>query len=130
MGLYEDHIMTSSADADDEAKKPHSTGTNVDHTHRQQDFGAHFDMADKSPAPKAAPKPDENQAKVIKGLDASWSLFDESPEVKKENLYAIKTGGDGMGGRIGKRREWGGYEDEDAETKKTNVNANGGFWDF
>jgi hypothetical protein len=118
MGLYKDNVMENSEEVVDPneptTKKPLTTVTNVDLEHRKKDFGSQFEMTDKSPAGKRSTdqdkKVDQNRAKVIQGLNASWHMYDEDPEAgKKENLFRQ--------GNVGARknadaRHWG-FEPED-----------------
>lgn len=126
MGLYKDSLTDDLEEAQlnvgKVGKGPLSTMTNVDLDHRRKDFGSHFEIQDNSPAPnktidlQQSRKPDQNQAKVLKGMNASWDMYDQSPDSasKKENQYRIKTGGDGMGGRKAAQttRHWGFGEEE------------------
>jgi hypothetical protein len=120
MGLYQENVIESS-EQPTLKQQPLTTVTNVDHAHRKKDFGSNFEIRDNSPAttrtgPVEEKKVDANRAKVLKGLDASWSMFDDSSEQqeKKENLYRIKLTGDGMGNRKETdRRHWG--FDEESE---------------
>ncbi|KAF2397397.1 hypothetical protein EJ06DRAFT_147467 [Trichodelitschia bisporula] len=110
------------------AKGPLATLTNVDKGHRQKDFDSQFEICDESPVnPRQGPPkaPPADQAKVIKGLDANWTLFDESPNAgrsgsKNHNVApgGIKTGGDGMGGRKTGGRSWGIGDDSEDEARK------------
>lgn len=109
MGLYNDNVT----DRAETAKKPLATGTNVSGVDRARDFGAHYEIADSSPSVArgssgglAEPEKrtlDANQAKVLKGLNSNWNMFDEAEIADtKENVpkqRGIKTANDGMGGR-------------------------------
>ena len=159
LGLYKNNVIEESEegslDAAAKAKMPLSAATtNVKLDSRHKDFDSQFDMADTSPsanrtsAPVTAKK-DPNQARVIKGLDAQWGIYDESPNAaaKKENRpRGIRTGGDGMGGKTGLNRGWGFGDDSDPEEghsrkvvkeRGNNLNAASSktgetknFWDF
>ena len=120
MGLYRDNVVENSEEVEDSSqpapKRPLTTVTNVDLEHRKKDFGSQFEMRDDSPAAKNPAdklqerKVDQNRARVIKGLDASWHMYDEDPEHgKKENLFRQ--------GNVGARknadaRHWGFEPDE------------------
>lgn len=141
MGLYKDHVLGQDEDTP-AAKKPLSnvTGVHINNDNRLKDFGANWEMADQSPStarPTQDRKVSEDTKKVIKGLDAHWSLFDESPEQsKKENAGTraiYKTHGNGMGGRKGAAPTWG-FDDEETEAHATNGKGQKApeksFWDF
>jgi hypothetical protein len=121
LGLYKDNVIGDEGDESAEKrKKPLATisGPNVDLGHRHKDFDPQYEFADDSPSVAgaadenvASKKLDDNKAKVLKGLNASWGLYDESPEQtsKKENSQpaGYKTAGNGMGGRKDSQRHWG-----------------------
>lgn len=120
MGLYKDNLTDDLEEAQlnvgKVGKQPLSTVTNVDLDHRRKDFESHFEIQDNSPAPNktidhSRGKLDQNQAKVLKTLNATWDMYDQSPDSasKKENQYRIKNLGDGMGGRRAANSEshWG-----------------------
>ncbi|KAF2460031.1 hypothetical protein BDY21DRAFT_316858 [Lineolata rhizophorae] len=178
--LYKDHVIGEQEDSDSDAdaakaaaagagagpdavrppKKPlHSLSANVDNAHRRKDFGHQFEMTDASPGRAAGGEGAagaagaENGRRARKALEASWHMYDESPERgagsgaagdRKEN---IKVGGNGMGGRKDTVRSWG-FGDEDGGVEQGRESgaqgANGqsygrkaqqheggkGFWDF
>jgi hypothetical protein len=150
LGLYKDHVLGS--DDEDTVKKPLATLTNVNQQGRDKDFSNHYEFTDASPSAARSTKntrPDENQAKVLKGMTSTWDTYDESPNAasKKENVpinagRGIKTGGDGMGGSKGTARRWGFGDDSDPEpeentkTHKKNISQSRkqeeqkSFWDF
>ncbi|QDS68111.1 hypothetical protein FKW77_010176 [Venturia effusa] len=131
MGLYKDHVLGS--DDEDTVKKPLATITNINQQGREKDFSNHYEFTDDSPSAAKATKntkPDENQAKVLKGMASTWDTYDESPNAgsKKENVpinagRGIKTGGDGMGGSKGTARRWGFGDDSDPEPEEVNPRA-------
>jgi hypothetical protein len=159
MGLYRDHVVQQATDdgfEDDD--KPVVRGDNKgllgDVTHsinneiRKKDFGAQWEMRDDSPTPakvgngtaaadeKHIP---EDRKKVLKGLDAHWGLYEDSPETdKKENINkerGIKSTGDGMGGRKDAGRQWGiGNEGDTYDGVRPKggrkEQESKGFWDF
>jgi hypothetical protein len=94
--------------------------TNVDLHHRKDDFDSQFAIVDKSPVvTRTGPRKEEktvepNRAKVLKGMDSTWDSYGESPDTasKKENIYRIKLGGDGMGGLKGTQQHW--YDEDQA----------------
>ncbi|KAF2750930.1 hypothetical protein M011DRAFT_474415 [Sporormia fimetaria CBS 119925] len=121
LGLYQDHVLPGSDDNGDEAskgntKRPLGDVTSVvRNENRQKDFGAHFAFTDDSPGPQKTAsngnaKMTENHKKVLKGLDAHWDMYDESPQGSKKetsvNDRPIKTSGNGMGGRLGTESSW------------------------
>lgn len=117
---------------------------------RKKDFGAHWEMVDQSPGAQKttfngngngnANRIPEDRKKVVKGMDANWGLYEESPEQsKKENVNTargIKTTGNGMGGRKGTARSWaiGGEDDDYAadvpKASNTRPAESKSFWDF
>jgi len=166
LGLYRDNVLDPEGAADEKkeggtAKKPLSTIVNVNADSRHRDFDSQFEMTDQSPSVSrvatndergGVKKLDENKAKVVKTMSASWQHGDDSPDevdAKKENVpvseggkaeKGIKTSGNSMGGRRDNERHWGfGDEDEDVkeETKKK-IAPSGqsqsaeakSFWDF
>jgi hypothetical protein len=146
LSLYADNVGYQSDE--ETAKQPLSQLTNVNQEHRQKDFGPHFEISDQSPSAtrngKVQNHPNENTAKVLKGMNSNWQAYDESPDTsaKKENVpnggRGIKTTGDGMGGSKGASRHWGFGDDSDTEsatkprTKGTTNKPEEGksFWDF
>ena len=118
-GLYKDHVTanddeegTATGDMRTLAERP------IKSQNRSNDFGAHWEMNDNSPAPtqrneNQRPDTTENQYKInIAGngmggrKGTEFSLFDEVPEEpansrKIGNHTGIQTAGDGMGGRKG-----------------------------
>ena len=172
LGLYRDNVLDPEGATDEKkegaaAKKPLTTIVNVNADSRHRDFDSQFEMTDQSPSVSrvttkdenggagGVKKLDENKAKVLKTMSASWQLYDDSSDAadaKKENIPAsggvgkaekgIKTAGNGMGGRRNNERHWGfGDSDEDVkeETTTTKKTAPGGqsqgtevksFWDF
>jgi hypothetical protein len=146
LSLYNDNVGYQSDE--ETAKQPLSQLTNVNQEHRQKDFGPHFEISDQSPSVarngKVQNHPNENTAKVLKGMNSNWQAYDESPDAtaKKENLpergRGIKTTGDGMGGSKGANRHWGFGDDSDTEssnqprTKGTThkPDETKSFWDF
>lgn len=124
---YDDDAEDQSAKGDVK-RAPGDITTHPKNDIRKKDFDPHWEMNDNSPAHSGpTSKLTSNQGKVLKSLDAnwghepspksrginiagngmggrkgteaSWSLYDESPE-KKENVNkGIKTAGNGMGGR-------------------------------
>jgi hypothetical protein len=153
MGLYIDNVTDQ-----DDTKKPLTTVTNVNANDRARDFGAHYEIADNSPSvgrngngpTQSEKKPlDQNKQKILKTLDAKWSLFDDDAEIaRKENAQPTrkiyKTANDGMGGnKSGAHgRSWGIGDDsagEDDIVSKPRAGRSGGakkqeeaksFWDF
>lgn len=171
LGLYKDHVVDNDHDDDDDTpgakKKPlSSVTTNVNNDGRRKDFAAHWEMADDSPsaarsdapaaAAAAAPtsggdaqaKISEDRKKVVKGMDANWGLYEQSPDQRKENVpraqRGIITAGNGMGGRKGQARSWdfGDEEDEAREAQErrqpgskaaaaaAGTGKDKSFWDF
>ncbi|KAF1999456.1 hypothetical protein P154DRAFT_436900 [Amniculicola lignicola CBS 123094] len=155
LGLYQDHILHSTEDAED-AEEQAARGdskrvlgdvtTAVKNENRKKDFGSQWEMLDDSPAvPKttngsAKPAPADRK-NLVKGNTSSWDFYDNSPETsKKENVdnnaRGIKTSGNGMGGRKGTGRSWaiGDSDDESVPQPKGNANNNRtetkNFWDF
>lgn len=144
LGLYKDHVVGDD-DADDATlfKKPLATVTNINNQDRHRDFGSSWEMRDDSPSAKAGAEgskenhPNNNQKKVLNGLNANWGIYDESPDgPSKENHRAIKSANNGPGGR--KRQEerhWGNFAEDYAEeaparpTSKARP-AEKSFWDF
>jgi hypothetical protein len=169
LGLYRENVLDPEGAADEKkegaaTKKPLATIVNVNVDSRHRDFDSQFEMTDQSPSvsrvatndenggASGVKKLDENKAKVLKTMSASWQLCDDSSDAvdaKKENIPAsgggktdkgIKTTGNGMGGRRDNERHWGfGDEDEDVKEETTKKTASGGqsqgtevksFWDF
>jgi hypothetical protein len=150
MGLYRDNVIENEPAAtvgQETPKQPLTTMTNVDLAHRKKDFGSQFEIEDQSPAiqrttnPVQEKKVDQNRAKVLKGMDSNWSMYDESPDGAKKENYRIKLGGNGMGGRKEtEARHWG-YEAEEEQPQQritkpkaaappTSNKTGGSFWDF
>jgi len=171
LGLYRENVLDPEGAADEKkggaaAKKPLATVVNVNVDSRHRDFDSQFEMTDQSPSVSrvatsdknvgagGVKKLDENKAKVLETMSASWQLCDDSVDVddddaKKETIpasgvgkveKAIKTAGNGKGGRRDNERHWG-FGDEDADVKEetTKKTAPGGqsqgaeaksFWDF
>jgi len=119
MGLYQENVSESSEQPT--PKQPLTTMTNVDLVHRNKDFGSQFDMTDSSPvlartAPREEKAVDSNRAKVLKGLNANWGAYDESPEQqeKKENIHRGKANtSSGMGNRKDTNARHWGFDDEE-----------------
>lgn len=150
MGLYKDNVTDQ-----DDTKKPLTTVTNVNQNDRARDFGAHYEITDNSPSvgrngsaePQKKPL-DPNKQKILKTLDAKWSLFDDEADViAKENAQPqrkiYKTANDGMGGnKTSGGRGWGIGDDsageEEVAQKPKSTRAGGAkkqeegksFWDF
>ena len=169
LGLYKDNVLGGDEDEDEApTKKPLSTkagpnaGQSVDLAHRGRDFGAHYEIADNSPVVQrttkdiadgsAQPPPkkmDESRARVLKGMSASWGLYDESPEQasKKENaqpkVTEHKTDRPGRSGRKGTEAQWGHGGEEEGDSPEVSTrklqsasaaakqdNGSKSFWDF
>jgi len=138
-------------------KKPLTTVTNVNNNDRARDFAAHYEITDNSPSvgrngasEQQKKKPiDQNKQKILKTLDAKWSLFDDEADIiAKENAQPkrkiYKTANDGMGGnKTSGHRGWGIGDDsageEDMASAKPKAGRAGGgkkqeeaksFWDF
>ena len=130
-------------------------GNAINNENRKKEFGAQWEMTDISPRPEhnefensksVNSKPlkpvAEDRKKAIKGLDASWGLYDQSPEpVKKENagvgFHGIKTMGNGMGGRKGAEPAWSLGDDEPEAARPSEgpqpaaaTTRSKGFWNF
>jgi hypothetical protein len=152
MGLYQDNVTDQ-----DDTKRPLTTVTNVNAGDRARDFAAHYEITDNSPSvgrngnSNAAPekKLDQNKQKILKTLDAKWSLFeDEADIIAKENAQPkrkiYKTANDGMGGNKSTGgRGWGIGDDSAGEEETAPVKHRAGkaggakkqeegksFWDF
>jgi hypothetical protein len=148
LSLYDDNVGYQSDE--DTAKQPLSQITNVNQKDRHKTFDPAFEFNDQSPSVSRStnnengkPKVGDNTAKVLKGMNANWQAYDESPDVsaRKENMpksRGIKLGGDGMGGNKGASRSWGFGDESDTEssskprTKGTThkPDENKSFWDF
>jgi hypothetical protein len=145
LSLYADNVGYQSDE--DTVKQPLSQLTNVNQEHRHKDFDPHFEIADQSPSVSRTTKvqnPNENTAKVLKGMNSNWHTYDESPDAaaKKENLpgrgRGIKTTGDGMGGSKGANRHWGIGDESDTESPSKprtkgvshKPEESKSFWDF
>lgn len=148
LGLYKDHVVNTEEkeESSSASKKPlNNITTTVNNESRANTFGAHWDMTDDSPSATreeqaAADKGiAEDRKKVLKGMDANWGLYDESPN-HKENNRGIKTSSNGMGGRKGAKPSWGFGDESDEEAEKpTQTKPKAGavrnqteksFWDF
>lgn len=147
LGLYKDHIVGNQSDDDEDTpgpKKPlSSVTTNINNDGRKKDFAAHWEMTDDSKSAGAQvdppPKVSEDRKKVVKGMDANWGLYEQSPDQRKENMprdqRGITTAGNGMGGRKGQARAWDFGDLADEEPIRSNKPAASGgkdksFWDF
>jgi len=165
LGLYRENVLDPEGAADEKkdgaaTKKPLTTIVNVNMDSRHRDFDSQFEMTDQSrDATKdenggagGVKKLDENMAKVLKTMSASWQFCDDSADAddaKKENIPAsdggktekgIKISGNGMGGRRDNERHWGfGDDDEDVKEETTKKITPSGqsqgaevksFWDF
>lgn len=116
------------ANAKQNHQQPLGNVTNINN-HRKT-FGSQFTMGDDSPvsqennsnnvAEKKLSMPADRRA-AVKMMNSSWDNYDESPEQQqqqsKENVVLMnkKTGGDGMGGRVGLQRTWGIGDDSGGE---------------
>lgn len=136
MGLYQDHILHSTSDdenEDDKTKRPLGDVTRTEN--RKKDFDSQWEMTDDGPdvQNENGPVP-EDRKKVLKSLNPHWGHYEQSPEQsKKEN--GIKTSGNGMGGRKGTAPGWamGDLDDENAArptASKAQAPESKGFWDF
>ena len=151
MGLYKDNVTDQ-----DDSKKPLTTVTNVNRDDRARDFAAHYEITDNSPSVGRNGVPDQpkksldqNKQKVLKTLDAKWSLFDDEADiVARENAQPkrkiYKTANDGMGGnKTSGGRGWGIGDDSAGEEEQAPVKPKAGraggakkqeegksFWDF
>ena len=170
IGMYQNNIFDEESSGSPE-KKAHPLATVTNIKDRRKDFDPHFDMTDNSPSANGvkqqAPIP-EARAKVVYQMGAQWEAADSSPIPHarnkstadepinpifgdKENMQnggankkstGIKTGGDGMGGKMGTGRNWG-FGDESDEDGIGGKNAgkfraskiqqapkDNAFWDF
>lgn len=147
MGIYSNHVI-GEEDSPEKASRPLRDVKNVpvNASHRQKDFGAHWDNADSPTVAEGVEVRQkstltESNKRVLSGLDASWQMTDDSPDTsavasKKENR-GIQQRGDGMGGRTGSSRNWGFGEDSDPEEplpgrkpQKKETNEEKSWWDF
>lgn len=100
---------------DDSPSVPAEKGrptTNVDNARRGQDFGAHYEISDRSPAGGDARQQHKANSNAQRSnLEAHW---DFGTPVQEKKIY--KTAGDGMGGRGG--RSWGLGDESDPEVEK------------
>ena len=167
MGMYQNNIFDEERPTSPE-KKAHPLATVTNLKDRHKDFNPHFDMTDDSPSSngtKQAPVP-EARAKVVNQMGAQWEATDASPAPArnknsdeainpifgdKENMQnggankrgtGIKTGGDGMGGKMGTGRSWGFGDDSDEDgvggknagkfraSKIQQAPKDNAFWDF
>lgn len=140
LGLYKNQIF----DKVDPVVGPNRALGNITNLKdRGKDFDAHFSMSDNSPSgPKSAQNVTENRQKVVKMMDHTWEVYEQSP--LKENQprdptvadgKGIHIAGDGMGGKKGTERNWL-YGNDDESVKpvpRSNAQPSGGqrsFWDF
>ena len=150
MGLYRDHVTHSTSDDEGDnayegdSKRPlGDVTTAVRNENRKKDFGAQWEINDNSPAADNTTFDKSGNGKILKSAMATnWEMYEQSPEQsKKENVNsrAIKTAGNGMGGRKGTGATWsfGGGEEEEytAPVQKPRKNAraaeaNASHWDF
>ena len=103
MGLYQDPLHL------DERTTLKKTNPSVNNSRRGDDFSAHYEINDNSPAGAAKSKA---RAAPRSDLDAHWSY--ESTTPKERKIY--KTAGDGMGSRKG-GRAWGIGDESDPEVE-------------
>ncbi|KAH7077007.1 hypothetical protein BKA63DRAFT_511211 [Paraphoma chrysanthemicola] len=126
MGLYQDHVMgTTAGDADDapyddDIKRPLSDVTQaIKNENRNKDFGAHWDMTDESPAAAKNSAPKKQVDDNHKATKTNWSLYQNSPDSRE----GINIAGNGMGGRKGAEAAWSLFDESPG--KKENKNGNG-----
>lgn len=130
LGLYKDHVLHTTSDDEDGGDDAHQgdskrdKGHNTNNAGRKKDFDAHWEMKDDySPNPQKTtnfngnnnnkPLPADTQ-KVLKGLDANWAMYDQSPGQDKQAERGINIAGNGMGSRKGAGPSWSiGGDDED-----------------
>lgn len=146
LGLYKNNLYDDGNGGGNATEEPKKLATIANTKDRRKDFDPHFTMTDDSPASKPQHHVPEDRAKVIKGMDANWSSYDQSPN-QKENVPSsparsntgtgkgvlsestntmskrndqqkgISIAGDGMGGKKGSGRQWGFGDDSDAEVE-------------
>lgn len=140
-GLYNNNLFEREAE---EAPAGRALGNITNAKDRGKHFDPHFAMSDESPMPAAPRQPvTESLQKVIKTMNTSWSLADESPAPQKENRAQpgkdpkIHIAGDGMGGKQGTRRDFIFGGDDAAEPPKQMIGRKGNhgtqksaFWDL
>lgn len=127
MGLYQDHVnlgdpgkkaggaVPAPAPAPAVAtgeKMPLGNITNVNAQGHKKNFSSQFEMSDASPTTLKNENPARNlpetKKKATKTMEASWSMYDDSPPVDKHK--GINIQGDGMGSRKGGEKPWWDYE--------------------
>jgi hypothetical protein len=162
LGLYENHLFSEdgSATTDPSAR---ALGNITNLKNRERTFGQHFENADASPqqqqtagtAQGAPPseagatepakrKVGDDRMRVVRGMEASWASYDDSPVAQKENSkptgengakiegsydksQGIATTGDGMGNKKGGAgRGWSIGDDSDDDQSSKNVLGNRG----
>lgn len=155
LGLYSNHLVTDDGSEPVQSPDPRALGNITNLKNRSKHFNPHFDMTDESPhhddTKVPVPVP-EDRKKAVNMMQANWSSYDESPNVRKENSkpvrqidtdlrengpnHRIKLGGDGMGNPKG-GRGWSLGEDSDDEKpapvparKGAAKKAASSFWDF
>lgn len=153
MSLYNNHMVTEDGSDPHQSPDPRALGNITNQRYRSKNEGAHFTMADESPKydeRTRAPVPDDRK-KNINNMQASWSTYDRSPSVHKENKpsrdapkdlrengpnHHIKLGGDGMGNPKG-GRGWSIGDDSEEEApaavpgrKGAGQQAASSFWDY
>lgn len=120
--------------------------TAIKNENRAKDFGSQWEMADDSPGPnetsfngksKAVP---ESRKTVVKGMEAHWGLYEDSPENR-----GIKAAGNGMGARKGTEAHWSLFDESPEKKENTSGKSRGirttgdgmggrknadSFWDF
>ncbi|KAJ8115074.1 hypothetical protein OPT61_g3200 [Boeremia exigua] len=142
-GLYKDHVT---ANDDDEGtahgdNRPLSDVTKVvKNENRSKDFGAHWDMNDKTPVSKSSEN--NNPGKTHQATKSNFGFYDESPQQE----YKINIAGNGMGNRAGTQFSLFDQEPEPAADDRSIGNHKGikatgdgmggrktadkSFWDF
>ncbi|KAL6904386.1 hypothetical protein GGI43DRAFT_318395 [Trichoderma evansii] len=144
-GLYNNNLFDREAQ---EAPARRALGNITNVKDRGKHFDPHFAMSDEAPAQAAPRQPvTESLQKVIKTMNTSWSLTDESPAPapQKENQAGpgkgpdskIHIAGDGMGGKKGTQRDFIFGGDDAAEPPKQIIGRKGNhgtqksaFWDL
>lgn len=143
LGLYKNKLF----DQDEQGEEPTRALGNITNLKgRGQDFDAHWQMTDESPAHAPSERHAVPQArqKAVKMMDANWSSYDESPKQKENTRLSgqekdtkINIAGDGMGGRKGTNRNWLYGEDDEEEAPRPAPKGRGtlsqkqrDFWDF
>lgn len=132
-GLYNNNLFDREAE---EAPAGRALGNITNVKDRGKHFDPHFAMSDESPVPAAPRQPvTESLQKVIKTMNTSWSLADESPAPQKENRAQpgqvpppdtkIHIAGDGMGGKKGAQRDFIFGGDSAAEPPKQMIGRRG-----